>query len=253
VATATFTIVLPTADAPAFSPAVGIYSSTQSVTLTDGTAGATIYYMTNGTTPTAASTKYTGAITISATTTIEAIAVAAGYQNSAVAAGTYTIEPAAATPVFSPVAATYDSIESVTITNATAGATIYYTTNGSAPTTSSTKYTGAITVTQTETIQAIAIAGGYANSAVASATYTITLAVGNSQVSILYSFNSEQLCPGFGLPSAPIFDNNGNLYGTCNGITGGGEVYEVSRSQAAAGTRPPSTMPVLISAIPILV
>src|SRR5271156_2335212 len=51
--------------------------------------------------------------------------------------------------------------------------TIYYTTNGTTPTTSSTKYTSAITVSSTETIEAIAVASGYANSAVASATYTI--------------------------------------------------------------------------------
>ena len=85
------------------------------------------------------------------------------------------VEPTAATPTFSLSSGTYTSAESVTISDATAGATIYYTTNGSTPTTSSAKYTGAITVSSTETLEAIATASGYSTSAVASATYTITV------------------------------------------------------------------------------
>ena len=50
----------------------------------------------------------------------------------------------AATPTFSPAAGTYSGAQSVTISDATSGATIYYTTNGTTPTTSSTKYTGTI-------------------------------------------------------------------------------------------------------------
>ncbi|MGA3070861.1 MAG: chitobiase/beta-hexosaminidase C-terminal domain-containing protein, partial [Terracidiphilus sp.] len=81
--------------APVFSPAAGSYTSTQSVTITDSTSGAAIYYTTNGTTPTTSSTLYNGAITVSATETIEAIAVATGYTNSAVATADYIIVAAA--------------------------------------------------------------------------------------------------------------------------------------------------------------
>jgi hypothetical protein len=85
---------------PVFSPAAGTYTTAQSVTITDATAGSKIYYTTNGTTPTTASTLYTGAaIPVSATTTIEALAVATGYTNSAVATATYTINTAAPPPV----------------------------------------------------------------------------------------------------------------------------------------------------------
>jgi len=160
---------------PTFSPAAGTYSSTQSVTISDSTSGATVYYTTDGSTPTASSTKYTAAITVSSTETISAIAVASGYNNSAVASAAYTISlTAAATPTFSPAAGTYVGAQSVTISDTTANAIIYYTTDGSTPTASSTKYSGAITVSVTETIEAIATASGYANSAVASASYTIT-------------------------------------------------------------------------------
>jgi subtilase family serine protease len=173
VATAKYTITPPAAT-PTFSPAAGTFTSAQSVTISDATAGATIYYTTNGTTPTSSSTKYTGAISVSATKTLEAIAIATGTTNSAVVTAKYTITPPAATPAFSPAAGTFTSAQSVTISDATAGATIYYTTNGTTPTSSSTKYTGAISVSATETLEAIAIATGYTNSAVVTAKYTIT-------------------------------------------------------------------------------
>jgi len=88
--------------------------------------------------------------------------------------GLLNVAPAA-TPTFSPAAGTYTTAQTVTISDATSGATIYYTTNGAAPTTSSTKYTGPIAVSGTETIEAIAVAAGHSQSAVGSATYTITI------------------------------------------------------------------------------
>jgi hypothetical protein len=168
---------------PVFSPVAGTYTAGVLVTITNATSGAVIYYTTNGSTPTTSSTKYTGAIAVSATETIKAIAVATGYTNSAVASATYTIQKPAATPAFSPVAGTYTAAQSVTLKDATSGAVIYYTTNGSTPTTSSTKYTGAIAVSATETIKAIAVATGYTNSAVASATYTIKKAAATPVIS----------------------------------------------------------------------
>lgn len=78
-----------------------------------------------------------------------------------------------ATPTFSPAAGTYATAQSVTISDTTSGAAIYFTTDGTTPTTSSTPYTGSIEVDTTETIEAIAIAPNDIQSAVASATYTI--------------------------------------------------------------------------------
>ena len=75
------------------SLASGTYNAMATVTITAATPGATIYYTTNGLTPTTASRVYTGPITVSSTTTIEAVASANGYRASAVASATYTIAP----------------------------------------------------------------------------------------------------------------------------------------------------------------
>lgn len=86
----------PTAAAPALSSSSGTYTSAGlSVTMSDSTSGATIYYTTDGSTPNSSSAKYSGALRITASTTVNAIAVASGYLNSAVTSATYIIEPAA--------------------------------------------------------------------------------------------------------------------------------------------------------------
>ena len=158
---------------PTFSLVAGAYGPAQTVTISDSTRGATIYYTTNGVTPTTASSTYSSAIIVSATETLEAIAAKAGYSNSAVGSAAYTINGAAATPTFSPLAGAYGPAQTVTISDSTSGATIYYTTNGTTPTTASSTYSSAIIVSATETLEAIAAKTGYSNSAVGSAAYTI--------------------------------------------------------------------------------
>ena len=96
-----------------------------------------------------------------------------------------------ATPTFTPAGGTYDSAQNVTLSCATDGADIYYTTDGSEPTTSVTKYTGAIAVSSTTTIKAIAVKSGMTNSAVASATYTIL-----SEASITATDKNYTYIPG---------------------------------------------------------
>jgi hypothetical protein len=92
--------------------------------------------------------------------------------------GTLTITPLGSTvkPSFRPGSETSTGTLSVTISDATANAAIYYTTNRNAPTISSTRYTTAIKVSATETLQAIAVAPGYTPSGIGSATYTIATA-----------------------------------------------------------------------------
>jgi hypothetical protein len=159
---------------PVFSPAVGTYTTEQSITITDATAGAVIYYTTNGAVPSAASTKYTGPITIAESTSFKAIAIASGYSSSAVASAAYTINlPVTATPLIAPKAGTYTSLQTVVLADATKDAVIYYTTDGKAPTTASTKYTEPFSVSASDTVEAIAVATGHTKSAVASAVYTL--------------------------------------------------------------------------------
>jgi N-acetylneuraminic acid mutarotase len=106
----------PTA-APTFTPPAGTYTTPQSVTISDATANASIYYTTDGTTPTTASTLYTGAIAVSSTETIQAIAVASGFSASAVASATYIINvPADFTLTLNPTAITVKAGTSGTTT-----------------------------------------------------------------------------------------------------------------------------------------
>ena len=174
----------PSAATPTFSPGGGTYTGSLSVTMSEATPSATLFYTTDGTMPTAASLKYTGPITVNSSETLKAIAVANGLTNSAVGSATYTISSSGggttATPTFAPAAGTYTAAQSVTITDATPGAKIYYTTNGTTPTTASAVYAGPISVGASETLEAIAVASGQTASAVATAAYTINTTGGGS-------------------------------------------------------------------------
>jgi RHS repeat-associated protein len=154
--------------APTFSPVAGKYLNAQSVTISDSTSGATIYYTVDGSTPTASSTQYTGAISVTSSETINAVAIKSSI-SSAIAAATYTV---GSSPIFSPVAGTYTSTQTVSITSPDWGATIYYTTDGTTPTASSKQYTIPISVSSTETLKAIAVLGS-TSSTVSTAAYTI--------------------------------------------------------------------------------
>ena len=158
---------------PTYSIASGTYTSAQTVSISDATSGATIYYTIDGTTPTTASTVYSAPITVSATETLEAIAVATGYSTSAAGTAAYTITLPAATPTFSPSPGTYTTAQTITISDSTSGAIIYYTTDGTTPTSSSPVYSSPVTVSATGSLEAIANAAGYSNSAIGTAAYTI--------------------------------------------------------------------------------
>lgn len=107
---------------PKFSVKAGSYSSSVTVKIRDNTRGAVIYYTTDGWTPTADSTRYTGPVTIDSTTTLQAIAIAPGELRSRVAAAVYTVS--ASTPAQSLEAAvrvtTPDSTGKVLIPHGTA-------------------------------------------------------------------------------------------------------------------------------------
>ena len=207
VASASYTIKAPeVVAAPTFSPAGGEIQEGATVTIACATSGATIYYTTNGATPTTSSTKYTGAITVNSAMTIKAIAAKSGSTNSAVATASYTIKAreVVATPTFSPAGGEVQEGATVTIACATSGATIYYTTNGTTPTTASTKYTGAIAVNSAMTIKAIAVKDGYyTNSAVATASFTVKAGtIDDATMQAIASAQAVAAYRGVGYPSS---------------------------------------------------
>jgi glucosylceramidase len=258
VATATFTINLPAADTPTFSPAPGTFTSAQMVSLADTTTGASIYYTTDGSTPTASSTLFSpsASIAVSTSTTIKAIAVASGYSNSAVASGTYTINlPAAATPTFSPSPGTFTTAQSIGLADATAGAKIYYTVDGTTPTTGSTLFAASapIAVADTTTIKAIASASGYSNSAVASGTFTISGTA--SAVSVVVSTNDKTKLMAAGPSinfSSSTKDADSNTVvidptQTYQSIEGFGAAFTDSAADLLMKVEPSSTLPSTLS------
>ncbi len=163
----------PAAPAPVISPGSTVFSTPQTVTITDAVPGATIYYTTNGTMPTSSSPIYQNPFVVSANETITAIASVTGYLQSPPASATYVSTTTPANPVFSLAAGTYSGAQTLTITDTTPGAIIYYTIDGSTPTTASAVYTQPLSISVSETVQAIAVAPGLFASSVVSAAYTI--------------------------------------------------------------------------------
>jgi hypothetical protein len=162
------------AAAPTFSPPAGSYTSVQMVKLASTTAGARIYYTMDGSTPTANSQVYSVPIYIGGAITVKAMTVATGYQNSPMAAAVYQVTlPSAAAPTFSPAPEKVIGSVVVTITDTTPNFTIHYTLDGSTPLSSSPKYTGPLTLTQSTTVKAIATAPDFWKSTDVAAQYSI--------------------------------------------------------------------------------
>ncbi len=108
---------LPQAAAPTFSPGSGTYSGPVSVTISGASSGTTIYYTTDGTTPTTNSNVYSGPVQLSTAATLSAIAVGAGFRTSTVTVGTYVITSVGA-PSFAQVASATPQSPTATV-NAT--------------------------------------------------------------------------------------------------------------------------------------
>ena len=199
--------------APTFSPNGGTYTSPVTVTVADTTSNAAVYYTTDGSLPTLASTSCTSpcSVRIAATTTLRAIAAGNGISPSSTTAAVYTI--AALNPTFSPAAGSYYVPPMVTISSATAGATIYYTTNGAFPAIPPNAATTACpnpcllpaAIAVSSTIRAVAGGAGFSTSNTTSAAYTI---VANA--------------PSFSLPSGTY---KGTQNVTLSDATSGATIY----------------------------
>lgn len=161
-------------ETPRLSLAPGTYIGSRTFTISDENPNATIYYTIHGPKPSITSAKYTGPITVTDSSTVDAVAAAPGYLNSAIASSYFTInKPPAPMPEFTVAAGTYGSTQTVSIADSAPGAVIYYSLHAVTPTRSSAVYTGPITVSSTETIRAFAVAPGFAASEIAVSTYKI--------------------------------------------------------------------------------
>lgn len=195
---------------PAISPAPGTYNSTVDVVLSESDSSAVICYTTDGSSPSASSPHYSGAIHLLNSATIRAIAIA-GALSSGIASSSFTLA-APPPPSFSPAPGTYTAPANIQLGDSDHTAKIYYTTDGSPPSPSSMSYKGAIPVTVSTTIRAVAVDGGL-SSMVGSASYA---------VSILphLVFSAVPSAPVAGAPmalfSVTAEDANGNSLDTTN-------------------------------------
>jgi minor extracellular protease Epr len=171
--TTTTTVVTPTA-----SVSAGTYTSSQTVSLSDTTSGVSIYYTLDGTTPTTSSKLYSSPITISSTTTLKAIAVDSSGNSSSILSVLYTISKSGTTTIAAPTASvaagTYTSSQTVSLSDTTSGVSIYYTLDGTTPTTSSKLYSSPITISSTTTLKVVAVDSSGNSSSVLSVLYTIS-------------------------------------------------------------------------------
>ena len=161
---------------PVFSVPSGNYTDEQQLEIHSSDANAKIYYTLDGSEPTAANgTLYILPISVDEIVTVKAIAVREGSVTSPVATAAYVFALTAKAPVFSVKTGKYSAAQTVALTSETEGAKIYFTTDGTDPTEQSTCYTAPITVSETCTVKAIAVADGMKVSDIASAVYMIDL------------------------------------------------------------------------------
>ncbi len=225
------------------TPSAPIISvSGTSVTMSTDAAGTTsIRYTTDGSDPTATSgTVYSGAIDLSSSTTspvtVKAVTVRNG-NASAVTTQQVTL------PLPEPVITVDGSSGAATISSSVTGATIYYTTDGSTPTTSSSQCSGSLTgLTMMTTIKAIAVKDGWNNSPVASETVTIPSGTDGGTVTLFdyephsWSYYSDPDCPVRSLSPADVkityygdgivmSNNNDYTAGTSNYVSPGNTNY----------------------------
>jgi hypothetical protein len=160
-----------------------------------------------------------------------------GTQTAVAVYGLFSALPQAAIPIYSPPGGTYSAPVTVTMTDASPGTTIYYTTDGSVPNTSSTVYTAPIPVSGNVTFNALAVGGGYRYSPVTTSQYitgtgssTFGFVQGNfttpqsSLAKVTATYSQAQTAGDLNLvvvgwndtlatiPSGGVTDSKGNVY-----------------------------------------
>ena len=208
------------------TPVITPSADTGDTTITCSTTLVKIYYTLDGSNPSTSSTEYKGTIkALNHNTVVKAIAYKLGKYSSP-ASATVNISLAAPTITKSSedVAA---QTASVTLACTTANSTIYYTTNGDTPTTSSTKYTAAFTVSHGTTVKAISVKLGRSQSAsstiyvtpkapsisISTADGTVTITNNNSSGTIQYWTSLDSTKKTYS--KTFTVDYNVTVYATC--------------------------------------
>ncbi|MGA1465260.1 MAG: chitobiase/beta-hexosaminidase C-terminal domain-containing protein, partial [Balneolaceae bacterium] len=168
-------VVKQRAETPQISPEAGTYVENVSVTISTGSEGANIYYTLDGSTPNEQSTVYDGPLSLSSSVFVQAIAGGGEFLPSDVAEAAYDILIIAEAPVVSPDAGTYVDEVEVTLSTPTEGASIFYTLDGSDPTVESSQYEGALVLTESTTVKAIAGGVGFVTSDIVEAVYEVLI------------------------------------------------------------------------------
>jgi Chitobiase/beta-hexosaminidase C-terminal domain len=139
-----------------------------------------------------------------------------------------------APPTFSPTPGSYASAQTVTLTDTTPGAVIHYTTDGTTPTANSATYSAPLTVGLPTTIQAIAVANGYAKSAVARGSYVLAGAA--SSVNLSTVDNVFGIASNGTVVAKGGWDNAGYAYSASllgTSITYAGSTYTIGTAGTA--------------------
>ncbi|MBO5613323.1 MAG: chitobiase/beta-hexosaminidase C-terminal domain-containing protein [Prevotella sp.] len=227
------TVEEPVAVTPASKPTISVGTYTvgkgYAVTLSGSDSGATYYYSTDGSTFTKGTSLYAAGCTVYAYATLGTTDT-----KSSVVSKSVSSAPYATTPTITATANGDQTQYTVTVTSES-GATIYYTTDGSTPTTSSSKYSSALTITKSCTIKALAVVSNKENSSVTSKSVTVKEPVVEEPVVEVPVNVSSEVCSFTGSkPSVSYVTVSGN-YSTSKGtVTYGGVTYKTAVKMESA-------------------
>ena len=159
---------------PTLSVAAGTYNTDRSVIVAVETPGATIHYTLDGNEPTTSDATVTsgGTLLVDRSLTLKVKAFKAGMPASATTTAIYNMK--VAQPSFSPNGGTFTSPTSVTMTIATPGSTMRYTTDGTDPTAASPAYSAPVSIATTTTLKAIGFKNNWTNSDLRSVPFTMS-------------------------------------------------------------------------------
>lgn len=163
---------------PYFSPEPARYAGTVDVQVLSSTRGATLFYTTDGSDPTPSSGTYDGIpLVVNANTVLKAYGTKTGFLDSYVGTGTYEPNVTQLVASIAPASGSYVGYVAVELTSNYSGTgeglAIFYTVDGSDPSSASTLYTGLIPLQASATVKAISYQTGQLTSAVVSSTYSV--------------------------------------------------------------------------------